>query len=254
MIKGLLIKIKRFAVAISAVVISITFSGCEKDSFCNCLQNTGANASETRALSAFNSIEMNQNVDIIVRKGTEPKVVVTAGKNLLDGVRTKVENGKLYITNENKCNWLRDFKNKFTVEVYYQDLFFLTTRGSGNFGCADTINSAEFQVDNWNGSGTINLILNCNEARFKLHTGPADINASGTTEVLYVYTAGNGYVRAAALESEYTYITTKSTGDTEVQSAKELEAIIEYQGDVYYKGNPPIVRPVITGSGKLLPL
>lgn len=236
----------------TVIFVSLLLAGCEKGSFCNCLESTGSSSTETRMLPAFTSIEMNQNVDVVFRRGTEYKAVVTCGSNLIDGIKTRVENGRLYITNENKCNWLRDFENKFTVEVYCNELDFLTTRGSGVFDCADTLTTSEFQVDSWNGSGTINLILNCNEARLKLHTGPADINASGTTEVFYAYTAGNGFLRAAALNSDYTYVTTKSTGDTEVSANKELEAVIEYQGDVKYKGSPPVIRPVISGSGRLI--
>ena len=247
------LKIWGYALRLSIFVIALfVLSGCEKDSFCNCLQSTGSETSETRMLPDFTSVEMNQNVDVIVRKGPLNMATVTAGKKLLDGISTKVENGKLYISNQNKCNWLRDYKNKFTVEVQYRELYFLTTRGSGNFNCADTLTSSEFQVDSWNGSGTINLLLNCNEVRLKLHTGPADINAAGTADVLYLYTAGNGFLRTAALVSDYAYVTTKSTGDTEVHPVKELEAIIEYQGDVYYKGNPQVISTDITGSGQLI--
>jgi hypothetical protein len=70
-------------------------------------------------------------------------------------------------------------KTAFTVEVTVRDLNQLTNNGSGNLSVSDTLVTPEFQVDNWNGTGTLSLLLDCNETRFKLHTGPADIVCRG---------------------------------------------------------------------------
>jgi hypothetical protein len=233
-------------------LMMLVSGGCKKDSLCNCLNSTGAVSSEERLLSPFTSVEMDQNVDVIYRFGNSYSAKVTCGRNLIDGIRTDVENGRLYIGNNNKCNWLRDFKNKFTVEITSPQLFFITSRGSGDFNCVDTIRGPELQIDSWNGTGVLNLVVDCDEVRFKLHTGPADIMASGKAGITYIYTAGNGFVKAAAMISDYTYVTTRSTGDTEVYAKVELGVTIEYHGNVYYKGNPHAITSNITGSGQLI--
>lgn len=233
------------------MLLSISLSSCEKDSLCNCLKSTGDSETEVRDLPEFYAIEMNQNVDVILKHGSMNQARVTAGENLLDGVSTEVDNGLLRIKNINRCNWLRDFKNKFTVEITYTDLKAITMRGSGVLHCLDTIRSDEFMAESWNGTGVINLLLDCNDTKLKLHTGPGDINASGKTGILYVYSTGNGFMRLSSLESNYTYVTTRSTGDCEVTANTELEVSIEYQGDVYYRGEPPVIKSTITGSGKL---
>lgn len=230
----------------------LALSGCKKDSFCNCLKKTGDEVSEDREVSSFTSIEMNNNVDVIIKPDTTYKITVTCGKNLVDGIKTEVVNNKLIIRNINKCNWMRDFKNTFTVEVAVKDLTQLTNNGSGNLYFSDTLYQPEFQVDNWSGTGTLNLLLHCNETRLKLHTGPADINASGYTAVGYIYTAGNGFCNTRNLVSDYCYVTTKSTGDVNVTAVKELQAEIKYNGDVYYSGSPATIKSVITGNGKLI--
>jgi hypothetical protein len=234
------------------ILISAVLSGCKKDSLCNCFESTGNNTTETRLLADFTAMEMDNNVDVVLVPGSVSQVKVTCGKNLVDGIRTEVKDSKLYISNKNKCNWLRDFKIKFTVEVFYDELTNITNRGSGNLSCNGQLKMPVFQVDSWNGSGILNFDLDCNEVFFKLHTGPADIFATGKTGTMYIYSAGNGYVKVAAVESENTYVTSKSTGDCEVNAINKLEAIIEYNGDVYYKGSPANLKTEITGKGKMI--
>lgn len=232
--------------------IVFTFAGCEKDSLCNCLKEEGDDITQTRTLLPFTKIEMNNNVDVVFSQDSIFNVKVTCGKNLMDGIVTEVSGGTLKISNINRCNWLRDFENKFTIEITMPTLELITNYGSGNINCAEIIKGNTFQVDSWNGTGVMDFKLEYNDVKFKLHTGPADITASGIVKDCYVYTAGNGYFKGAGLKSEYCYITTRSTGDCEVYATKELGATIEYEGDVYYYGNPPSIIPVISGDGTLI--
>lgn len=234
------------------ILTTMILASCGKDQLCNCLKKTGDEITEVRSVSSFSSIEMNNNVDVVIIPDTFYSIKVTCGKNLVDGIKTEVKNNRLEIRNINKCNWLRDFENSFTVEVTVRDLNQLTNNGSGNLSFADTLITPEFQVDNWNGTGTLSLLLDCNETRFKLHTGPADIVAVGRSDVGYIYSAGNGYCNTKNLINDYCYVTTKSTGDCFVSVTKEVGVNIEYVGDVYYSGTPYKIDQQITGSGKLI--
>lgn len=235
------------------LIVTLATTGCKKDSLCNCLESTGSEITEIRNIGSFSNIEMNNNVDVVLKKGNTNTVSVTSGKNLIDGIVTEVENNVLVIRNKNKCNWLRDFKNKFIVEITYEDINYITNNGSGNLSCADTIRTSFLQIDNWNGTGELNVKLDCDEVYFKLHTGPADIIASGKTNYLYIYSKGNGFVKAAEVITPRCDVTNGSTGDCEINSDQIINANIEYNGDVYYKGNPPVIEAIITGNGKLIP-
>ncbi len=230
----------------------LLFSGCKKDSMCNCLKNTGDEISENRYVPDFTSIEMNNNVDVVLIPDTFYSLKVICGKNLMDGIKTEVTDNTLRIKNINKCNWLRDFENKFTVEIPLPTIEQITNNGSGNLTCADTLKGYALQVDSWNGSGALSFLIDYQEVRFKLHTGPADIIALGKSYDGYVYNAGNGFFKGSELKTEYCYVISKGTGDTEVYAAKELGATIEYQGDIYYSGDPQSILQTISGTGKLI--
>lgn len=241
---------------VKCLVLFITMlllQGCKKDQLCNCLESAGGSVSETRKLADFIEVEMNNNVDIILSPDTSDFVVINCGKNLMDGIRTEVIDGKLVIHNVNKCNWLRDFKNKFTATVHYKSIRQITTYGSGNLNCADTVRENYLKAESWSGTGELNFLFNGDEIYLKLHTGPGDITASGKANVMYSYSAGNGFIRAAGLKSDYVNVTTKSTGDCEVNAVTKLDAEISYNGDVYYKGNPVVINKKISGTGKLIP-
>lgn len=238
---------------LSLVVMAILLQGCQKEDFCNCLESTGSRTSETRFPGSFNTIILNNNIDVILVPDSLEFVEIICGKNLMDGISTKVSSYTLEVGNNNKCNWLRDFQNEFIVKVHFKSISQITYNGSGNLTCSDTLRENFLKVESWNGTGHLNFLINGGEVQLKLHTGPADISASGKAGVLYLYTAGNGFIRAADLESDYVNVATRSTGDCEVFAKTELGVNIDYNGDVFYKGNPPLINKSVTGTGKLIP-
>lgn len=236
------------------IASAVLLQGCSDDPLCNCLQSSGSSTTESRPLESFHSVELSQNIDLVLRQGNEHEARVTAGKNIIDGIKTDVKDGVLNIRNENKCNWLRDFKNKFTVELTFQDIQLLTYRGSGVITCADTIRSNKLTMEGWNGTGTISLLLNVNEAHLYLHTGSTDLNVVGVAPVQYLYCAGNGYIRADQLNSNDVYAHTATTGQCYVHATHRIDALIRYHGNIYYKGNPSEISTEFKSSGRLLPL
>lgn len=219
---------------------------------CDCFKSTGNETTETRTLSGFTKIDLNDNVDLILTPGRPYSCKVTAGSHLIDLVTTEVKEETLIIKNNNTCNWVRSFKNKFTVEISLPHLYYVYYAGSGIITTTDSIHEDEFGLDGWTCSGTINLKLNCNISRLSLHTGTADLYASGTSGVSYVYNAATGPIHAENLETGYTYIGNRSTNDCYVQVTKELGATITLQGNIFYSGNPYKIDETITGSGKLV--
>lgn len=236
------------------ISFALLLQSCGDDPLCNCLQSSGNNITESRLLESFHTVELSQNIDLILRQGNAHEARVTAGKNIIDGIKTEVKHGILYIRNDNKCNWLRDFKNKFTVELTFRDMHLLTYRGSGIVECADTIRDSSFTVEGWNGTGTINLILNVAEAHLYLHTGSTDLNVAGVAPVQYLYCAGNGYIRADQLNSNDVYAHTATTGQCYVHATHRIDALIRYHGNIYYKGNPSEISTEFKSSGRLIPM
>ena len=168
-------------------------------------------------------------------------------------IKSEVRDSCLYLTNENKCNWVRSFKDKVNIYVTCIKIKGLVNNiGSGNITSLDTLYTDYFQLDDFDGSGIINLKLVANTSWFNLHTGPADLVVNGRSGLSYLYSVGNGSADLKNFPSNGYYITNNSTNNCYVNVQKELDVKIGYIGNIYYSGSPYKITTNITGSGKLI--
>lgn len=225
---------------------------CKKENMCDCFKSTGGTTTEVRNLSGFSKIELNNNVDLVVTPGKPFSCKVTAGSHLIDMITTEVHDQTLEIRNLNKCNWVRSFKNKYTVEVSMPSFTYLYYSGSGTITTLDTIRENEFVMDGWTCSGSVNLMLHTGTSWLTIHTGTADVTASGISGVCYIYSAGAGPYNCTNLETGYSFITNQSTNDCYIYVTQELEAKLNLQGNIYYRGEPHKIEKELNGTGELI--
>jgi hypothetical protein len=231
--------------------ITFLFTSCGKDHWFDCLKGSGEQITVHRSLTYFHSIEMHNKADVIYRKGL-PQAIITGGANLLEGIETRVENGWLIIRNNNKCNWVRDFNKRITIEVFTDTLVRVDNYGSGNFTAEDTITVTDFRYDNWNATGNIQFVFNVVRFYMNIHTGTSDLSARGIAEVQILYYNGYGFIDLLHLNGNLIYMNNSGTNDMYVNVKNELNALIEEAGNIYYAGNPASVNAVIKGTGKLI--
>lgn len=234
-------------------ILAIFSGSCKKDHWFDCLKGTGEQITIIRTLEQFHSIELHNNSDVIYRKGN-PHALITGGANLLEGIETTVNNGWLTIRNNNKCNWVRDFNKRITIEVFADTLIRIDNYGSGNFTTADTITVTDFRYDNWNASGSMNFYFNTVRFYMNIHTGTSDLTAKGISEVQILYNNGYGLIDLLELKGNLIFMNNSGTNDMFVSVKYELYATIEESGNIFYSGSPTIVVPEIKGSGKLIQL
>lgn len=218
----------------------------------DCLKNTGKVITVKRPASAFNKIDLQNNVSVIFHQGSNYAIKVTAGANLIDGITTEIKDNILYIKNENKCNWVRDFNNEYVVEVTTDDLVQLTNTGSGDITFEDSLLTYEFFYENDNASGTINLKFKGDRIHVNIHAGTADVTVKGTAGINFLYYNGYGYMNCKDLKAGIVYVSSYGNGDCRVNVEDELVVKITYIGDVFYSGNPHSVNTDITGTGQLI--
>ncbi len=242
--RALLYTVLFFAIAIQV--------GCKKDSMCNCTQSTGNSTTETRSAQPFTHIDLADNIDLVIHIDTFYQIKVTAGAHLLDGVKTEVKNNTLYLSNINRCNWLRSFKNSFTVDVWLPSLEEIYVNdASGNIDCADTLKQ-NLILNSGSSTGDYHLKLNCSTATLALHTGPADLYVTGHIGVTYAYSSGYGTIDMSETDSDDIYISNLGTNDLYIKANKRIDAQLSYLGNIYYRGNPSQVDEKYTNSGRLI--
>jgi len=239
--------------AMFPALISIT-SGCSKEG--DCLTNTGDTISEIRSLSDFDSISLNDYVNLILTQNPVPSVRVIAGKNIIKGITTEVIDRTLVIHNQNTCNWLRSYDSSLiNVFVSMNNIAKISYNSSGDILSTNELTKS-LNVEVWGGCGTIDLQLNIRgqyeTGNFSLNMGTADIKLRGFCFSSAIYAGCYGFYDGRLLENDYTYITNNGSNDCYVNCFTYLDAKIGSVGNVYYKKNSTLgIKKTPSGSNQI---
>ena len=228
-------------------------SGCEKSAVCDCFKGTGKDITEIRTATPFHSVDLNNKTDLHYHRDSVFRITVTAGENLINKLTTTIENGILKIDNKNKCNWVRDFENKFSVDIYAPSIEKLEVHeSSGNIYFDDTMSIEKFLFESWGSTGDYYLKLNCGTVTLALQTGSASMYAEGKIGVGYLWNSGGGRFDALKLKADDIYATNIGMNDVLLYPEKRFEGVIKFSGNIYYKGNPPLKQLQDQGSGEFI--
>jgi hypothetical protein len=242
-------------ISISTLLFSylILFISCKKQNDCDCIKSRGAPINEIRTIATpFTILQTFDKIEVYYIQDTTATtctVKVETGKNLLSNISTEVIDGALQIRNLNKCNFVRS-NNDVTVYVTSPHVFCFIQDGVGNTYSANTItqDSVRYNVRN---SGDIHLNVNVHTVYGRLY-GIGDIYLNGIGQYHLVYAAGECFINAQNLQTFYSYVVYESTGEAHVNVSNQLDAEIDYTGNLYYTGSATIIRRVGKGSGQVI--
>lgn len=234
-----------------------TFPGIFMVVSCNkggkCFSNSGSIIMQARPVSPFDSIDLADNVNLILTQDSVDKITVEAGSNVVSGITTEILNRQLLIRNLNSCNWLRSYDKPLNVHVSVRNLWKIYYNASGNVTSTNTLAGDSIKVEVWGGCGTIELALNHHQGWFGLFMGTANYELHGKCDITSFYISDMGFCQTKDLATRYCSVTNKGTNDCYVNVSVSLWAVIENIGSVYYTGDPDSVGGRITGSGVLEP-
>jgi hypothetical protein len=234
--------------------IIICFS-CKKGTICDCFKSTGSITTENRNLTgSFSDIYISQKINLILTQAPEVVLKVESGSNLLPSIITNVEDGILYISDNNKCNWVRKLDNHTNVYLSLPKLTHIRYSAYGNVTTTNTFNVDTLTIDVWDGAGEIEMAINANNTFFRFHTGPASLIATGNSKSNYLYSNAQGMMHCENLITESTFVHSSGTGDCYIRVENDLGYNILDVGNIYYYGDPVSVSGTNTGKGQIIKL
>ena len=234
------------------LLIILIFNSCSKPYECKCLKSNGKQIEQLRNIEGFNKIELKDNINLTIVQDTVNELLLSVPENLANFVITDVKDSVLYISNENKCNWLRSFKTDIEITLKTNTLKNIDCKGSGVVKSVRVIERDYFEININEASGDVYLMLKTNESQVKLHNGPANIYISGYSKYSSVYDAGTGFIFMQNFDTKYTDIRHVGTGQCHVKASENLSATLEYVGDINYYGNPTNVLLIDKGEGEII--
>jgi len=270
---------ERNRIAVLFFLVSLTLASCTK---MDALFNNGEPITEQRNVShRFETICMYNNVNVKLVPSDHPRLELTCPKNLIEKVVTEVHGDSLIVKNENDFNWLRSYDYDIDLTVYYDSLREVTYASIGQLTCTDSIrgfgtmtidtlaigidstgNTIDSITTHWSrnfvlrikeGSGDINLCLDCDILKTVFNFGTSEVTLRGYAGYTEHYMKSYGTIHAEKLESNIVSISSESTNDIYVWAKSQLIARIYSIGNVYYKGWPWIKKE-IAGEGDVIKL
>lgn len=234
------------------LILSIVLGACQQAD--DLFTSYGEVITVTRKVSDFTKIKAGEKFDIILiqdslKAGT---IELSAGKNVIDGYLTEVNNGELYINNSNKFNWVRKLQIRQKVVVYFKDLEVLQIDGSAKFTSQDTIVSKTSITIKHGGLEDADLTIK-GDYIFVDCTNTGGVNLSGSCFLLSSSVDDISFVNSKNLIADKCYINSFSKDDSYVDGNSVMDIKLYGTGNVYYRtGISTSVTIEAKGTGKVI--
>ena len=211
----------------------------------NCINGEGENISDKRPVDGAVGICLDIEADVSVVKGPFEVINIVAQQNILEKIKTQVDDGVLKITS-NSC--FTDHE-PIRIVVTLPEIESLELNGSGRIWLPDTfaVNDVKLEL---NGSGSIDAKFIAAKIETEIR-GSGKILLAGSANIQEVSVVGSGDFLAEKLPCNETTVKDTGSGNANVYVIKEMDVKITGSGMVKYRGKPELTSKV-TGSGKVV--
>ena len=92
------------------ILLSFMFLyNCNSDNIFDCIQGEGNRIRQEIEIESFDQILVNRDIELILKQEQFHNVIVETGQNLLSGIKVEVIENQLQLTDDNTCNFVRDY-------------------------------------------------------------------------------------------------------------------------------------------------
>jgi hypothetical protein len=188
-------------------------------------EGSGVAASETRDVDSFTDISLSAGADVVVTIGEKQTLTVRGDDNLLDDLKTTVDDGRLEIEEDRNL----DSKVGLTVEITVPDVAAVEMSGSGSIK-VEGLETDLFRAE---------------------VSGAGDIEATGAVDRVEAEISGAGDVELDGLAAREAEAEISGAGDIHLQATDSLDASVSGSGSIVYTGDPENVQTEVSGAGAI---
>lgn len=231
---------------------------CNSEDANDCLQTAGSIVQQEINAANFTKILVNRNVQLILKEGAEPLVIIETGENLLSDVTVEVVNNQLILSDNNTCNYVRDYN---ATKVFVTAPAIEEIRSSTQFTIISdgvlTYNNIALICEDFNAPGTFTVgdfEMQFNNERVRVVANNiSSFYLSGQTENLFVgFYSGAGRFEGENLIAQNVEVYHRGSNDMIVNPQQELTGELRGTGDLISVNQPPIVEVEQFYTGELI--
>lgn len=231
---------RRLATVLAAVVAVIPLAGCGADLG---PLNVGDPQTQDRDVSGATAVELRTSGDLVVERGAETSLTITAGDAVIDDLTSEVVDGVLRLGSD---RWGR------LGEVHYRlvvpELASIAVHGSGD---VESEASGDDLVIEVAGSGDVEVRDVDAESVVVRIDGSGEVELAGRSDLHQVTIAGSGDLTAPDLTTLTSAVSIEGSGSATVHVLERLDASIGGSGSVTHTGGAEVTSTV-EGSGDVV--
>jgi hypothetical protein len=237
------------------ILILLIFA-CNSEDANDCFQTTGTIIQEEVEVSNFEKIIVNRGVELIITKTSEYKVIIETGENLINDVKAEVVDNQLVLTDDNNCNYVRDYGNTKVyveapnlTEIINSSQYEVSSNGVLSYQSLRLL-SEDYNQDVDFTVGDFRLSVNSENLEI-LSNNISSFYIDGATENLFVgFFAGSGRFEGEHLAAQHIELSHRGSNDMIVYPIQSLTGVIRGTGDVIAVNEPPLidVERIYTGQ------
>lgn len=189
----------------------------------------------------FDSVEIQENMELIYRKGDSDQVTVEIQENLAQYLDVSVTDNRLIIK-ARKNVWFDYDEAAEQPKVYITkpELKKLYCSGIVTIKDADPIETDQLDL-RLSGMCNINLEVHAKKVSTSI-SGTGDILLYGTADQIDFNISGMGTINASELAAATGRINIDGSGNINVNCSEKLDLDVNGMGNITYKGNPEITK------------
>lgn len=222
---------------------------CKKD---RCLFAGGQPARRT-LLDTLPSIVIMRGVfTVVYDTGSAMKVMAGGGEYSIGLIEARLHGDTAIIEHHARCRWLHPNRKPDTIFLYGKAPLMIEIIGHMQFRSLAPVERDSFIMSVFEGGMDIHLEAHTRSLFVKNHTGSSDIHVSGTSDYLFLYSAGYGFIYAQDVDVPFVEFDNRGTGDFHVRPLHILKGSIKGCGNVVVHSRPQVVNVIISGRGKVV--
>lgn len=231
---------------------------CNSEHANDCFQTSGAIIQQEIMLPSFTKILVNRDIELIIKEGIEQKVVIETGTNLLSDVTAVIDEDKLVLTDNNTCNYFRDYN---ITKVYVTSPNITEIRSSTQYDVRSdgvltyptlTIFSEDYSAPDSFTIGNFHLQLDNNTFNI-VFNNLSNCYVSGATNNLNItFASGTSRFEGRNLLAQHVSLWNRSSNDMIINPQQSVSGTISGTGNVISVNQPPIVNVEQLYKGRLI--
>ncbi len=239
-------------------ILTLLLFTCNSEDANDCFQKSGNSIQETVDVVSFERILVNRDIELIIKEAPDYRVTIETGENLINDVKVEVIGNQLVLTDNNSCNYVRDYGiTKIYVsapnilEIRSSTQYDISSEGVLNYASLSLFSDNFFAPDSYT-TGDFRLNINSEELRILTNNLSSQFITGNVTELNINFASGAGRFEGANLIAQNIIINHRGSNDMIVNPQASLIGKLRGTGNLISVNVPPVVDVERIYTGQLI--